>query len=98
MMEDGLYDEAKMLIDRGFLSPGTTAGQAIGYRQFLPCFSGEATPEEAAEEIKTATRRYAKRQLTWFRAQPGIVWLDGGDPDLVKRAEATVSAWLQEKT
>ena len=98
MMEDGLYDEAKMLWERGFLSPGTTAGQAIGYRQFIPCFEGRATPEEAAEEIKTATRRYAKRQLTWFRAQPGIVWLDGGDGDLVTRAENIVSAWLKEKT
>ena len=94
MMAAGLYDEAKTLWERGYLAPGTTAGQAIGYRQFLPCFPGDATPEEAAEEIKTATRRYAKRQLTWFRAQAGIVWLDGGAPDLLSRAETTVSAWL----
>lgn len=97
MMEAGLFSEAKTLWERGYLSAGTTAGQAIGYRQFLPCFEGKSTPEEAAEEIKTATRRYAKRQLTWFRAQPGIVWLDGGDPELFARAGATVSAWLKEK-
>ena len=98
MMEEGLYDEAKTLWDKGYLAPGATAGQAIGYRQFLPCFAGELSPEAAAEEIKTATRRYAKRQLTWFRAQTGIVWLDAGAGDLVSRAEATVSAWLKEKT
>ena len=97
MMEAGLFSEARSLWEKGYLAPGTTAGQAIGYRQFLPCFSGDLTPEEAAEEIKRATRRYAKRQLTWFRAQPGIVWLDGGANDLFPRAEATVSAWLSER-
>ncbi|MBR4335329.1 MAG: tRNA (adenosine(37)-N6)-dimethylallyltransferase MiaA [Clostridia bacterium] len=97
MMEAGLFSEAKALWEKGYLAPGTTAGQAIGYRQFLPCFAGDATPEEAAEEIKLATRRYAKRQLTWFRAQPGIVWLDGGANDLFARAETTVAAWLSDQ-
>ena len=94
MAAAGLYDEAKTLWEKGYLAPGTTAGQAIGYRQFLPCFKGDLTPEEAAEDIKLATRRYAKRQLTWFRAQEGIVWLDGGSPDLAERAENAVSAYL----
>ena len=94
MTAAGLYDEAKTLWEKGYLAPGTTAGQAIGYRQFLPCFTGDLTPEEAAEDIKLATRRYAKRQLTWFRAQEGIVWLDGGSPDLAERAENAVSAYL----
>ena len=94
MAAAGLYNEAKTLWEKGYLAPGTTAGQAIGYRQFLPCFTGDLTPEEAAEDIKLATRRYAKRQLTWFRAQEGIVWLDGGSPDLAERAENAVSAYL----
>ena len=94
MMAAGLYEEAKTLWERGALAPKTTAGQAIGYRQFLPCFTGDLTPDEAAEEIKTATRRYAKRQLTWFRAQPGIVWLDGGSPSLVSEASDLVSSRL----
>ena len=94
MTAAGLYDEAKTLWEKGYLAPGTTAGQAIGYRQFLPCFTGEATPEEAADQIKQATRRYAKRQLTWFKAQDGIVWLDGGSPDLAERATDAVSAYL----
>lgn len=94
MAAAGLYDEAKTLWEKGYLASGTTAGQAIGYRQFLPCFTGDLTPEEAAEDIKLATRRYAKRQLTWFKAQEGIVWLDGGSPDLAERAENAVSAYL----
>ena len=97
MTAAGLYDEAKNLWEKGYLAPGTTAGQAIGYRQFLPCFTGDLTPEEAAEDIKLATRRYAKRQLTWFRAQDGIVWLDGGSPDLAERAENAVSAYLKQQ-
>ncbi|MBO4283314.1 MAG: tRNA (adenosine(37)-N6)-dimethylallyltransferase MiaA [Clostridia bacterium] len=97
MMAAGLYGEAKTLWERGALAPGTTAGQAIGYRQFLPCFTGDLTPDEAAEEIKTATRRYAKRQLTWFRAQPGIVWLNGGSPDLIREASEVVSARLAKQ-
>ncbi|MBR6053003.1 MAG: tRNA (adenosine(37)-N6)-dimethylallyltransferase MiaA [Clostridia bacterium] len=96
MMKEGLFTEAKTLWEKGYLAPGTTAGQAIGYRQFLPCFSGELSAEQAAEEIKLATRRYAKRQLTWFRAQAGIVWLDGGAPDLAERAENAVSAYLNK--
>jgi len=97
MTAAGLYDEAKTLWGKGYLAPGTTAGQAIGYRQFLPCFTGDLTPEEAAEDIKLATRRYAKRQLTWFRAQEGIVWLDGGSPDLAERATDAVSAYLKQQ-
>ena len=97
MTAAGLYNEAKTLWEKGYLAPGTTAGQAIGYRQFLPCFTGDLTPEEAAEEIKLATRRYAKRQLTWFRAQEGIVWLDGGSFDLAERATDAVSAYLKQQ-
>lgn len=97
MTAAGLFDEAKTLWEKGYLAPGTTAGQAIGYRQFLPCFTGDLTPEEAAEEIKLATRRYAKRQLTWFRAQEGIVWLDGGSFDLAERATDAVSAYLKQQ-
>lgn len=97
MTAAGLFDEAKTLWEKGYLAPGTTAGQAIGYRQFLPCFTGDLTPEEAAEDIKLATRRYAKRQLTWFRAQEGIVWLDGGSFDLAERATDAVSAYLKQQ-
>ena len=67
MLELGLYDEVLELVRSGALMPNTTAGQAIGYKEMLAVIDGESTLEAAAEAIKLASRRYAKRQLTWFR-------------------------------
>ena len=96
MMEAGLPEEAETLRMRGLLTPDSTAGQAIGYRQFFPYFEGRATLDDVSREIKTATRRYAKRQLTWFRAKPGIVWLDGGSDTLYADAERLCSDFLSD--
>ena len=76
MMREGLLDEVKRLFDQGLLSPTSTAGQAIGYKEFAAHLSGECSLAEAVENLKTATRRYAKRQLTWFAADESVVWLD----------------------
>ncbi len=66
MMKDGLENEARALYADGrTISP--TAAQAIGYKEFLPYFRGEATLDETAAAIKLATRHYAKRQMIWFR-------------------------------
>ena len=51
------------------------AAQAIGYKEFLPYLAGESTLAVVAEEIKCATRRYARRQLTWFRRYANAMWL-----------------------
>ena len=67
MITDGLYGEVEALVKSGALTPDSTAGQAIGYKEMLRAVNGEITLLEAAEAIKLATRRYAKRQLTWFR-------------------------------
>ena len=67
MIGDGLEDEAKRLFDAGYLSPDRTASGAIGYKEFIPYFKGEATLGEVIEEIKRSTRNYAKRQMTWLR-------------------------------
>ena len=67
MMEEGLFDEVSSLYKKGLLVDGTTAAQAIGYKEILSHIRGEITLSEAIEEIKLASRRYAKRQLTWFR-------------------------------
>jgi tRNA dimethylallyltransferase len=84
MMENGLLEEAKALYAAG-LAPCSTAGQAIGYKELWPVIRGEKTMEEAAEDLKQATRRYAKRQLTWFRRM-AITWFyyeeDAGAEDL----------------
>ncbi|MBR7161796.1 MAG: tRNA (adenosine(37)-N6)-dimethylallyltransferase MiaA, partial [Clostridia bacterium] len=75
MFAMGLEEEARSLLKEGYLSPDTTAGGAIGYKELLGYLRGEMTKEEAANAIKTATRHYAKRQLTWFRRNPNIHWL-----------------------
>ena len=76
MIEDGLLEETKQLLDAGVFDVNLTASQAIGYKELLGYLRGEETLQEATENLKTATRRYAKRQLTWFGAKPYVVWVD----------------------
>ena len=67
MMKEGLYEEVLSLYNAGLLRENSTAAQAIGYKEIISAIKGECTVDEAKEMIKLATRRYAKRQLTWFR-------------------------------
>jgi tRNA dimethylallyltransferase len=67
MMREGLYDEVLSLYEAGLLRDDTTAAQAIGYKEIVSAIRGECSLDEAVEEIKLSSRRYAKRQLTWFR-------------------------------
>ncbi len=69
MVEAGLCAELESLMASPAFSENKTAMQAIGYKEFFPYLRGEATLEECKDELKKATRRYAKRQLTWFRAK-----------------------------
>ncbi len=66
MMDQGLEDEVRALLEKG-VNPGTTAMQAIGYKEIVRALDGDCTLGEAAEEIRRESRRYAKRQLTWLR-------------------------------
>ena len=75
MLREGLLDEVRRLYAAGLLSPNTTAGQAIGYKEFAAYLRGETDYETAVADLKTATRRYAKRQLTWFKADPHLLSL-----------------------
>ncbi len=76
MLADGLLQETKRLLDEGVFEVNLTAAQAIGYKELLGYFGGSETLTEAAENLKTATRRYAKRQLTWFSAKPYVEWVE----------------------
>lgn len=78
MLAAGLTEEARSLWREG---GGGTAGQAIGYKELYGCFEGKARPEEAIEQIKRETRRYAKRQLTWLRRDDRIHWFFPDDYD-----------------
>ena len=75
MLAAGLLDEVRALLSRGFRE-ALTAAQAIGYRELVPVIEHAADLSDAVASIKRATRRYAKRQMTWFRADPRIRWLD----------------------
>ena len=74
MLEQGLVDEIKNLLASGIPSK-CTAMQAIGYKEFIAALDGQCTITEAAEAVKISSRHYAKRQLTWFRRNPNVIWL-----------------------
>lgn len=76
MIKHGILEEAKYLCDN-ILNVSSTAVQAIGYKEFFPYFFAQATLEECIENLKTATRRYAKRQITWFKKLEPKIYLDG---------------------
>ena len=72
-----------------------TAAQAIGYKEFFPYFEGQMALNDCVNRLKQSTRRYAKRQLTWFRRQTNAVWLYLEDGDVPQRAAELVERFLQ---
>ncbi|GAB2550831.1 tRNA (adenosine(37)-N6)-dimethylallyltransferase MiaA [Leucobacter ruminantium] len=86
MWADGLLDEVRELIPRG-LAQGRTASRAIGYAQALAQLEGRMTEAEAIAETQALTRRYARRQVSWFKRYPGARWFDG--PELSAPEEST---------
>ncbi|MFE9693138.1 tRNA (adenosine(37)-N6)-dimethylallyltransferase MiaA [Micromonospora sp. NPDC005806] len=91
MWADGLVAETQTLVGRG-LPGGRTASRALGYQQVLRFLAGELTEVEAHDETIRATRRFVRRQRSWFRRDPRIHWLDSSAPDLVPTALRTVAA------
>ncbi|MCD8390414.1 MAG: tRNA (adenosine(37)-N6)-dimethylallyltransferase MiaA [Firmicutes bacterium] len=89
MLESGLVGEVKALREMG-LTRDMQSMQGIGYKEIFDYLDGGKTLSEAAEEIKLASRRYAKRQLTWFRRDKRIHWLAAGG-DMARRAEEIVN-------
>jgi len=80
MLEMGLVDETKRLLEMGIPETATSM-QAIGYKEIIPAIKGECGMEEAIASLKQATRRLAKRQMTWFRRNPNIKWFYLDNPD-----------------
>ena len=76
MIDMGLVEETRALMDSGVFEKNTTAAQAIGYKELFPYFKGKQTLGESVDFLKTATRRYAKRQMTWFGAKDYITRTD----------------------
>jgi tRNA dimethylallyltransferase len=75
MLDQGLEAEVKTLMDRGY-SPDLISMQGLGYKHFMAHFLGKASRDEAVTLLKRDTKRYAKRQFTWFRREPEATWVD----------------------
>lgn len=84
MLEEGLVAEVESLLAAGYQkdSPGL---RTIGYKEIISYLDGECTLEEAASQIQQNSRRYAKRQLTWFRSMPDLTWFEAGRPDEIRQ-------------
>jgi tRNA dimethylallyltransferase len=87
MISAGLLGEVERLLEAG-LREALTASQAIGYKEFVPVIEDGADLGEAIDAVKQASRRYAKRQLTWFRSDPRIAWIDVGELTGAQAADA----------
>jgi tRNA dimethylallyltransferase len=93
MLAHGWMDEVRALVQSG-LSGNAKPFDFIGYRELRAVLRGETTIEQARAAIQQATRRYAKRQLTWFRREPGVHWCEGFGDDAQVQGQAL--QWLQE--
>ncbi|WP_370290638.1 tRNA (adenosine(37)-N6)-dimethylallyltransferase MiaA [Nocardioides sp.] len=91
MFAGGLLEEVDRLLGEG-LAEGRTASLAIGYRQAMAVLAGEMSVDDAIERTAAATRRFARRQLAWWRDDPRITWVRHDDPDRVGRALHAVGA------
>lgn len=86
MWRDGLVAEVEALLPQGF---GITASRAIGYAQAIAQLRGELAEPEAIEQAAALTRRYARRQVSWFGRYRNTIWLDADDP---RRLDAALDA------
>lgn len=99
MFDQGLVDEVIALLDKG-LRDGVTASRALGYAQVLAALDAGGAAGPSAEQLRDAreqtfvgTRRYVRRQRSWFRRDRRVQWLDAADPDRAGLVDAAVRAW-----
>jgi len=99
MFDAGLVEEVESLLSEG-VPPGAKALESLGYRQAVLFLRGNLSREEAVDSTQRGTRRYAKRQLTWFRKEPGARWISGfgDDPATQETVSRTVAGFLKSFT
>ncbi|USK40741.1 tRNA (adenosine(37)-N6)-dimethylallyltransferase MiaA [Cytobacillus firmus] len=98
MMQEGLLEEVRSLFDNGLMDCQSI--QAIGYKELYDYFNGRVSLENAVENLKQNSRRYAKRQLTWFRNKMNVEWFDMSDsvdPHEFEKKFAEISAHIEGK-
>ncbi len=86
MVEGGLVDEVRAVLARGFDPARCRALRVPGYREAVAVLAGEMTTDEMLDSMARGHRRYARRQLTWFRGHPGVTWVEAGDLAAIERA------------
>jgi len=91
MLEQGLIDEVKALLEEG-VSPVSVSMQGLGYKEMVAYIQGECTLEEAVYVLKRDTRHFAKRQITWFKREDDVIWLNR--PDFEGKEEKILDAML----
>lgn len=94
MFEQGLVEETRQILQSG-VAPETQSLQTVGYREVINYLEGKTSLDDAIKDIKTSTRRYAKRQITWLRRWPFVQWLDRhkkSEPELVEKICEQVAA------
>lgn len=96
MMEDGLLTEVKVLRDKGY-GRELTSMKGLGYRELMAHLDGETSLEEAVGLIKHNTRRYAKRQLTWFKGEEGVRWLEFSSRDEIPALAKRIATEMRER-
>ena len=97
MLAAGLVEEVRFLVDTYHLTTEDTSMQGIGYKEILGYLNGEYDLSEAIRILKRDTRHFAKRQLTWFRRERNVVWLDKDILNTDKKLEDAILAYLAEK-
>jgi tRNA dimethylallyltransferase len=97
MFEHGLLEETKCLLEAGYAGDSKPM-QSLGYRQAFAVIKNESTLNQAIEECRAKTRQYAKRQMTWFRAEPDVHWLAGfgTEPEVQTHAFALIENFLSQ--
>jgi len=94
MFDAGFVAEVERVLAAG-LREGRTAASAIGYREVAAYLDGDLTLDEARERTVVATRRFARRQDSWFRKDPRVTWVRHDDPQRLERALAAVGPWAR---
>lgn len=95
MVSDGLVQEVQRLLDQGYRD-AITSIQAIGYKEIIDAIDGKCSFEDAFERIKISTKQYAKRQMTWFRHDKRINWIDGNDSTIDEMADKVLDIFNKE--
>ncbi len=96
MIKDGLIEEVKKLLDYG-CEPHMISMQGLGYKEIIPYLKGECTLDEAIYVLKRDTRHFAKRQLTWFRREKEVIWLDKNTFEIEEKLLDSMLETLREK-